>query len=512
MFFSFVVLHNEADFAQQSTALQDKVREFFKRAVGTACHSCQTLPACRAMKITRRHFLAASLIPLSTTDAAAVVNTAHPGSDSALPPVPPDEPVEGPPFLRAGPMVGHVAHDRALIWVKASNTGKLTLRISEQADLAKARVISGPKLAADTAFSGTVEIADLTPGKRYYYSVLLDGEAATVRPHASFQTAPAPGTAGKLRVAFVSCSGYRGYMAAAAWGEMAAYANFDALLQLGDNHYCNTTDLAKQRANYLMHRKVAGFRAITASIPCVGIWDDHDYGPNDSDGTTPGKENSLRAFREVWANPAFGEAGNPGCYFKFTRGDVDFFMLDVRYHRSPDNAEKNDKKTMLGEKQLAWLQREITASKAKIKFIAGGSVIETGGPLDSWASYPAERKAVLDFLKDIEGIIFLSGDRHFTAGYQIEGRFIEITSGPLGSGNATCPPSPEVFFSCSEGKMWSVFEVDTTADAPKVAYELWHAAAGMTERRELTWDEVNGRAKIPPSPPLPKGAAPKKTK
>ena len=463
------------------------------------------------MNLSRRHFLAATLIPLSATGFSAV-NTAHPGNDSALPPLPPDEPVDGPLFLRAGPMLGNVAHDRALVWVKASNAAKVTLKVGTRADLKKARTVSGPKLAADTAFSGTVEIGELQPGTRYFYSVLLDGEAATARPHASFTTPPAPGAAGKLRVAFVSCSGYRGYMAAASWGDMATRANFDVLLQLGDNHYANTSDLAILRANYLNHREVGGFRELTAKVPCVGIWDDHDYGINDSDGTQEGKENSLRAFREVWANAAFGEEGNPGCYCKFSRGDVDFFMLDVRYHRSPDKAEKTDAKTMLGEKQFAWLKRELTASKAKLKFIAGGSVIETGGPLDSWASYPAERRALLDFVKEMDGVIFLSGDRHFTAGYQVEGRFLEVTSGPVGSGNATCPESPEVWLSCSEGKMWSIFEVDTTGEQPKVAYELWHAGGGMTERRELSWDEVNGRAKIPPSPPLPKGAAPKKLK
>jgi hypothetical protein len=52
--------------------------------------------------------------------------------------------------------------------------------------------------------------------------------------------------------------------------------------------------------------------------------------------------------------------------------------------------------------------------------------------------------------------------------------------------------------------MWSIFEIDTTKPLPAVAYELWMAGAGRIERRELTWDEVNGRAKIALSPPLPR--------
>jgi alkaline phosphatase D len=439
--------------------------------------------------------------------------SAHPGNESGLPPVPPDAAIEGAPFLKCGPMLGHVAHDRALLWIKSSNAAKPSVAISLHADLRDSRIVNGPALTEATAFAGTVELPDLAPATRYFYSVLLDGEPATVRPATSFTTAPAPGARGKQRVAFVSCSGYRGYMSAASWGEMAARGNFDLLLQLGDNHYANTTKLPKLRADYTMHRSVASFRALTAGLPTYGIWDDHDYGPNDSDGTLAGKEDSLRAFKEFWANPAFGIADAPGCFFRFTRGDVDFFMLDVRYHRSPDKAEKDGSKTMLGASQLQWLKRELKASKAKIKFIASGSVFESKGPLDSWASYPAERRALLDFLRDEigDGVILLSGDRHFTAGYQVEGRFLEVTSGPVGSGNATAGISDEVWLASSIGKMWSIFEVDTTGDTPKVAYELWHTGAGLTERREFTWDEVNGRAKIAPSPALLKAAKKKET-
>ncbi|HZJ14562.1 MAG TPA: hypothetical protein VFD27_05905, partial [Chthoniobacteraceae bacterium] len=146
-------------------------------------------------------------------------------------------------------------------------------------------------------------------------------------------------------------------------------------------------------------------------------------------------------------------------------------------------------------------------SKARVKFIASGSVFESKGSDDAWSMYPHERRALLDFLKDEvgDGVILLSGDRHFTAGYQIEGRWLEVTTGPLGSGNATATATDETWLSCSIGKMWSVFEVDTSGETPKVAYELWLTGAGLAERRELTWDEVNGRAKIAPSPALPKG-------
>ena len=190
--------------------------------------------------------------------------------------------------------------------------------------------------------------------------VLLEGRAQTVAPFPSFTTAPAPGTKGRQRIAFGSCVGESPAEAAAAWGEIAAHCEllpdaggFDLFLMLGDNHYGNTTQPAKLRTYYTAHRLSPGWREMSARRPVYAIWDDHDYGPNNSDGTQPGKEDSLRVFREFWANPAAGEPDNPGCYFTFQRGDMQCFMLDGRYHRSPNKMKDGPDKTMFGAKQLA---------------------------------------------------------------------------------------------------------------------------------------------------------------
>ena len=128
---------------------------------------------------------------------------------------------------------------------------------------------------------------------------------------------------------------------------------------------------------------------------------------------------------------------HPGIYHKFSPDQVEFFMLDVRYHRSPDKMIDDGIKTMLGERQFAWLKDGLKNSKAKIKIIASGSEWQRSSHADSWASYPREREAFFDFLREekITGILLISGDRHFTGGYQIGCEFIEITAGPLGARN-----------------------------------------------------------------------------
>jgi alkaline phosphatase D len=402
-------------------------------------------------------------------------------------------------------MVGHTTPNDTRIWVKASEAAQLSILVGSTADLSDARTVKGPALGPESDFGGHARVEGLKPGTRYYYSVLLDGAPAMARPYPSFVTAPEAGSAGKTRIAFSSCVGRYGYMTAAIWAEMSARTQFDLLLMLGDNNYADSTAPEPQRRAYYDHRRALGYAEITRRVPTYAIWDDHDYGPNDSDGSAVGKEISLQTFQQLWANPGYGQKDDPGVYYKFSRGDIDFFMLDNRYHRSPNRMVDDGTKTMLGAKQLAWFKREILASRAKVKFIASGSEWEPNSHLDSWTSFAREREEIFSFLRehDVQGLILLSGDRHFTGAYQIAGRFIEVTSGPLGSRTTNGINKPYMFLNLVEGTMCSVFDVDTTGEQPQVMLEVFKGGGGKIHERKFTWDEINGRTQIPTLPPSP---------
>jgi alkaline phosphatase D len=458
-------------------------------------------------KATRRRFLAAGSSLTVGLTAGVQAQSSAPTSGSAPPapkkeehgPVPVISPVPGAAFLHAGPLVGHVTDTSAALWAKGSNTGRLDFKVGRESDLSDGRLVGGSELAEASSFTGRVIVDGLAAATRYYYTPLLDGAVAMPRPYPSFMTAPAASS--PLRVAFGSCVGQRGHLSAAAFGEMAARRNFDLLLMIGDNHYGDTTDPALLRDHYHMHRTVNGFTRVIREIPTYAIWDDHDFGPNNSDGSTAGKEDSLRVFRDWWANPAYGEPENPGCYFQFSRPGVDFFMLDVRYHRTPNKTPDEGNKTMLGARQLEWLKSGLAASKAAFKVIASGSEWQTLTQPDCWSSFARERQEIFDFIagQGIDGVVLLSGDRHFTAGYQIQERHLEFTSGPLGSGNATLMENPERFTGADEGKLWAVLEMDPAAMPARFHYEIWQAGGGLLERRELSYDEVSGRQRIAPS-------------
>jgi alkaline phosphatase D len=467
--------------------------------------------------MTRKEFLLT--LPATALLPAALAADPQPAQPTPAPKKPAPKPLTlppvqpGPPYLVVAPQLGHVTHNSARLWVRATAAAPLKVRLVETANADNSLEFTGPELKEETVFTGFVDLTGLKPSASYRMEVTLGGQSQLASPLPVFTTAPAPGTALRQRIALGSCVGDSIAAAAPAWAELAARremgpqaGGFDLLLMLGDNHYGNTTDLQKHRVYYTAHRLSAGWRELAPRVPIYAIWDDHDFGTNNSDTTQNGKENSLVAFMEFWGNPGFGEPDNPGCYYTFTRGDVQFFMLDCRYYRSPDKAPVGPDKTMLGAKQIEWLKRELLASKAKIKLLATGSEWETFSSDDSWKMYLRERNEFFDWVEQqkLEGIILLSGDRHFSSAYHVRGHFLELSGGPFGSGNAKLKPNPERMTGWDEGRLWFVLDLDTTTPEPKVAYELWQAGGGRLERREVTWAQINGREKMEPSkPPKP---------
>jgi len=94
--------------------------------------------------------------------------------------------------------------------------------------------------------------------------------------------------------------------------------NPDYLFMIGDNIYTHgkkRDSFNKMREKYLSFRKEPGFVSLVKNRPTLAVWDDHDMGPNDSDGTLEGKEQSLNSFMDVWPNPSYGIEKVPDVFF-----------------------------------------------------------------------------------------------------------------------------------------------------------------------------------------------------
>lgn len=194
-------------------------------------------------------------------------------------------------------------------------------------------------------------------------------------------------------------------------------------LWLGDSWYTREVDFysawgLENRASVDRSKKV--IQKFMAVMPQYFIWDDHDYGPNNSGKEYILKEDSRKVFKDYTLNPSYGEDGK-GIYTKLSFSDVDFFLTDNRYFRSEVSlvdsigGKSNADKTFFGKVQLEWLKNSLLFSNATFKIIASGSqVLNPVSTTECMRFYSYEYNDLIEFLSahKINGIIFLTGDRH----------------------------------------------------------------------------------------------------
>jgi alkaline phosphatase D len=194
-------------------------------------------------------------------------------------------------------------------------------------------------------------------------------------------------------------------------------------------------------ARYRRQRALEQLQPLLAATSHLAIWDDHDYGPNDAGGSYVLKGEALRLFQRYWPNLAFGLPDVPGAFGMARYGDVVFFLLDDRDYRSPDAWPDGPDKTLFGARQLEWLKQAlVSAPRSALKIVAaGGQFWHRGSRFEGWHQFATERTAFAEWLARarIEGVVFLSGDRHFGELLRIERPnaypLYEFTSSPLTS-------------------------------------------------------------------------------
>ena len=172
------------------------------------------------------------------------------------------------------------------------------------------------------------------------------------------------------------------------------------------------------------------------SIAFLAIGDDHEiYNDFDSNVTDPAFAPANSAYNNYLgaANP---DPIDPGTnYYEFRHGDAAFFVWDTRTYRSPDGAEDDEDKTMLGLRQrevfLNWAAR--VNNTVTWKFVVSSvplmSLWSHGS--DTWAGFTTERDIIMDVLEYVPNVIAISGDRHEHATASIRNTVTEFSTSPL---------------------------------------------------------------------------------
>ncbi len=335
--------------------------------------------------------------------------------------------------LQSGPMLGYVDMREALLWVQTA--GPATVHFiyweAQSPDVKfKTNVLRTEKQNGYTAKC----IADqVEPGRQYEYELYLDSKKTALPYPTRFKTQPL----WQWRTdppAFSLATGSCNYVNETRYdrpGTPYGSEHFifnrifdqqpDLMIWLGDNTYYREPDWTTRTGmlhRYTHDRALPELQPLLASTHHFAVWDDHDFGPNDSDGSWPHKETAWEVFRAFWGNPTFGLNDDKGCTTWFRYADIDFFLLDGRYFRTPNHCETCPERSMLGKNQREWLLGSLSESRAPFKIIAIGTQVLTSELNDeTFAHYfSAERDSILAHIEreNIKNVIFLTGDRHFT--------------------------------------------------------------------------------------------------
>jgi alkaline phosphatase D len=362
------------------------------------------------------------------------------------------------PRLAAGPMVGHVSDSSARVWVQLEQPAAVSLEL-RPAGTTEWQALQGPYALArarpDRRLAVTLTASGLAPATLYEYRLTANGQPLSAATEQSFRTPPLAGEPEDLRIAFGSCidadSDPDPRIFAAA-GRLRP----DVFLFIGDNVYFGDAraewdqpELMWER--YRQGRALASLQPLLRRTASYATWDDHDFGPNDSDKLYPYRDVALSIFSTYWANPAYGSGGAKGVWYRFTRGRVELFVLDNRYHRDPRGAPDDEHKSQLGPEQRAWLQDVLPKSRATFKIlVSGGQVLSRYHPFESFDEYRHERQWLLGLIERhrIAGVVLLSGDRHLGEVLrwmppEVPYPLYELTSSPLSAGIASTMPPPD---------------------------------------------------------------------
>ncbi|OON77407.1 alkaline phosphatase [Streptomyces tsukubensis] len=420
----------------------------------------------------------------------------------------PAQALAGRPQAEWGVQAGDVTTSSGLIWARSDRPARMVVETSATESFRKVRRWRGPLLGPGTDFTGTTPLHRLPAGEQIHYRVLLsdpDDPRRTGRPvSGTFRTAP---EGRRHDVRFL----WSGDIAGQGWGinpDRGGYRVYDEMrrrdpdffLCSGDNIYADSPilpsvtlpdgriwrnvvteekskvaeELAEFRGAFRYNLLDHNLRAFNATVPTITQWDDHEVHNNwypgqilDDDRYTEKNVDvlaarSLRAFSEYFPLSTFPAGDKDGRVHRVVHHGplLDVFVLDMRTYRDANSPGRNpdDSTGILGARQLAWLKRELAASRATWKVIASDmplGLVVTDGATDFEAVAQGDPGAPLgrelqiaELLRHIKhrritGTLWLTADVHYTSAQHYDPSraafkdfepFWEFVSGPLAAG------------------------------------------------------------------------------
>lgn len=237
----------------------------------------------------------------------------------------------------------------------------------------------------------------------------------------------------------------------AMWTSLEAQ-NADVNLFVGDCVYIdynhNGEPTPKVHWNkFVEARMVLDFYQWKRLVPTVAIWDDHDFGGDNSDKNFPYSAEAKAHFKHFFAQNlsehSFITAG-PGISCRFQLGNQLFLMLDGRSFREKPHSKKMY--SMFGKEQEEWIFDSIKDFDGLVWFCNGTQWFSNYGLAESFRKdYAINFNSFIEKLNLADKqMIFVAGDVHYseicTTPNYLKNKSIELTSSCMHSSNSFVLP------------------------------------------------------------------------
>jgi alkaline phosphatase D len=353
-----------------------------------------------------------------------------------------------------GPVLGYAEMREAIVWLQLTESAS-TYAVYDDLSTTEKEEFRTETVSCSPSTANTVKLrfTEVEPGRKYSYSIYVDGALQefdfaltfSTEPLWDYRTEPPAFSFAAGSCIYVNESAYdrpgRPY-----GGDYGIFNEIeklapDALLWLGDNTYLREADYFSRTGylkRYTHSRSIPELQSLMAKSNNYAIWDDHDFGPNDASGSWINRDIALEVFKLFWPNPSFGYRDMPSTFSAFNYRDCDFIMMDNRFYRT--EVDNQGEGQIFGQTQIDRMIDILKQSKAPFKFVlSGGQLLNTAKVYENHSNYEEERHYIISRIEEenIRNVIFLTGDRHHSEYSQLEltnGNIIyDFTISPLTS-------------------------------------------------------------------------------
>lgn len=357
--------------------------------------------------------------------------------------------------VQYGPFVGAVSDNSAVFVAKTYSNQKIAIEYSMNRDFFNSQKTK-EVITNDSFFNFIkIEVNNLQSDTKYFYRAIVEGNG-DAKIH-SFKTFP-KNKEYNFSFGFGSCqqSSY------SKWNPVIfpviAKDSLRFFIQIGDWTYPDTTekkygyrffsklDLLEKSYESKYNYNYPFPSNVLSQVPIAYVYDDHDFGFNNSDGSDSNKVNSYWAYQNFFPHYKLENPEN-GIWQSFKFGDVEFFLLDLHSQRSKTsealdlNGNFNPPKghsilagyKIDGINQKDWFINALKNSRAKWKVIVSSVIFnpryiealknETlmkkypwmkDDAIDKWCGFPEDLNLIINTIKEnnIKNVIIISGDSH----------------------------------------------------------------------------------------------------